>query len=81
MVSEICQTIGLVFDVIGVFIIAHGLKKVTVKESSPYGIATNMGEILTDLKNEARFGSMFLIVGFVFQILGLWAKPIVDTLF
>ncbi len=80
MVSEICQTIGLVFDVLGVIIIAHGLKKVTVKESSLYGIGTNMGEILTDLKNEALLGSWLLVLGFIFQILGLWAKPIIDIL-
>ncbi len=72
LASKIFQSIGLVFDVIGVVILAHGFKKVTVEESSPYGIVVNMGELLTDIKNEARFGSLFLILGFTFQIIGLW---------
>ena len=71
-ISKICQSVGLIFDVIGVIILAHGFKKVKVEEGSPYGIIVNMGEVLSDMKNEVRFGSLFLVFGFIFQIIGLW---------
>ncbi len=72
LTSKISQSVGLMLDVIGVVILAHGFKKVTVEESSPYGIITNMGEVLSDFKNEVRLGSIFLVLGFIFQIIGLW---------
>ncbi len=72
LTSKIFQSVGLVFDVIGVFILAHGFKTVIVEEESPYGLLVNMGEELSNLKNEVRFGSIFLVIGFIFQIIGLW---------
>ncbi len=72
MTNQVIQTFGLVLDLIGVIIIVHGFKKVTVKESSQFGLVTNMGEVLTKLRNEARIGSAFLVLGFTFQLIGLW---------
>ncbi len=72
MIAQLVQSIGLIFDLIGVILIVHGFKKVKVEESSPFGFATNMVEILTELKNEARLGSCFLVGGFLLQLIGLW---------
>jgi uncharacterized oligopeptide transporter (OPT) family protein len=77
LISDLLQSIGLIFDVLGVLFIIRFFKKSVYKESSPYGVSTNTAELLTNLANEARFGSILLVIGFAFQFLGLWIEPII----
>jgi len=77
LTSDLLQSIGLIFDVLGVLFIIRFFKKSIYKESSPYAIPTNTAELLTRLANEARFGSFLLVIGFIFQLLGLWIEPLV----
>jgi hypothetical protein len=77
MISDLLQSVGLIFDVLGVLFIIHFFKKKEYKESSPFGIPTNTAELLTDLANDARLGSYLLVFGFTFQLLGLWIEPII----
>ena len=77
MISDLLQSIGLIFDVLGVLFIIRFFKKSVYKKSSPYGIPTNTAELLTNLANEARFGSFLLVIGFCFQFLGLWIESII----
>ena len=71
-IGEILQSIGLLLDVTGVLLIVRFFKKVEYKETSSYGIPTNTAELLTNLANEARMGSTFLVLGFIFQFMGVW---------
>ena len=77
MESQILQSIGLILDVIGVLLIIKFFKKTKYRESSPFGIPTNQAEILTNLSNEGRTGSYFLVVGFFFQLIALWIEQII----
>jgi len=70
--GDIVQTFGLLLDVIGVILIVNFFKKTTYKESSSYGIPTNTPELLSEIANGARKGSLFLVFGFIFQLIGVW---------
>ncbi|MBL0703140.1 MAG: hypothetical protein JJV95_04080 [Sulfurospirillum sp.] len=70
--GETVQTIGLILDVIGVLLIVNFFRKITYEESSSYGLITNMPELLSTLTNGARIGSIFLVLGFIFQLIGVW---------
>ena len=70
--GELFQTIGLVLDVIGVLIIVDFFKKIVYREDSPYGIPSNLPQLLTNLANKGIVGSYFLVVGFAFQLIGVW---------
>lgn len=78
MLSILLQSLGLIFDVIGVLLIVHFFKKQEYQESSPFGIPTNLPVILTNIANEAKLGSYFLVIGFVFQFLGLWIETLIS---
>lgn len=70
--GETIQTIGLILDVIGVLLIVNFFKKITYQENLKFGILTNTAELLTGLANGARKGSVFLVLGFTFQLIGVW---------
>ena len=70
--SWIIQTFGLLLDVTGVLLIVNFFKKITYEETSSYGLPTNTAELLSDVANGARKGSIFLVFGFIFQLLGVW---------
>lgn len=70
--GQIFQTIGLLLDVTGVLLIVKFFRKTTYQDNSHFGIPTNTASLLTSLANEARFGSVFLVLGFLFQLIGVW---------
>ena len=71
-IGQIFQTIGLVLDVIGVLLIVNFFKKIAYKEDSHFGMPSNLPSLLTELANGARKGSIFLVLGFSFQLVGVW---------
>jgi len=71
MCGKYVQSLGLIFDVIGVVIIANGMRKQNYQESSPFGIPVNTAEMLSHLGNSPLFGTWFLIAGFVLQFIAL----------
>ncbi len=72
MIAEVTQSIGLIADGIGIYMVANGFRKIKIEENSPYGIATNTSYIIAEVINAAIPGSRVLMLGFFLQFLGLW---------
>ncbi len=70
--GQILQTIGLIFDVIGVVLIVNFFRRVTYKEDTPFGLPSDLPSLLAELANGAIPGSIFLVLGFIFQLIGVW---------